>query len=292
MIPKKTKASRNRPGAKTRVQKQSVICKLAQNMLTEIERALGIAIKGKGAPYLTVKKVHDILKEERKQCEIVDIIDPCGKQLAAIHRRIAHKYGLRHRTANALVRRQSRGTYLFNVRAAHKAQYPLHLGNYGGHVLAGETFQSTRNEELRQEFGFKPGYQLQGQFRSLGKKPGDVKSPKSDHDNVEDRSWDLYDAPEKEIKRVLAKANALNKKKALMTYAEFVQWQKGTKEEGMGEVFDVLELSLAEIRKIVRTGQVKRKYQFKDGRRTITVKPTPDAVAPLLKDPTVLKNLP
>lgn len=89
--------------------------------------------------------------------ELLDIVNeygiPTGK---TVEREIAHRYGVRHRTAHVWIFRISNKTpqVLLQKRSLNKDSYP---GCYdissAGHILAGEGYQESALRELKEELG-------------------------------------------------------------------------------------------------------------------------------------------
>ena len=250
--------------------------------LSQIQEALQISVLQGGAPYLNLDQISEILRliESGKlsQGEIVDVINSDDRVITSIGRDIAHAYGIRHRTANILIRTPE-GKFIFQVRAHHKKAYPYGLSAYGGHLLKGETYDEARNGEMVQELGFADGYKLKGQFVSLGQ-PGSFKSPDWDRKNIDLRSWDVYEAPSEEVDLIRKNAAEVEEYKKSHTRQEFEDWlvSQAKSASGRGEVYAVVELSLDEVVRIASQGHIEIPHSFVDGIQTIRSQPSADSL--------------
>lgn len=86
--------------------------------------------------------------------EIVDIVDENDNAVGKATRKEAHEKNLLHRLVHVVVE-NSKGEILVLKREKNVEVWPSWLSNVGGHVEAGENYESAAERELNEELGIK-----------------------------------------------------------------------------------------------------------------------------------------
>jgi len=89
-----------------------------------------------------------------RENELLDLVDEHGEIIGVVRRGDCHgNPALAHRTAHVVVR-NSRGEYFLQKRSIRKLIQPGRWDtSVGGHVLAGETYETAALKELGEELG-------------------------------------------------------------------------------------------------------------------------------------------
>ncbi|MFA6281139.1 MAG: 4-alpha-glucanotransferase, partial [Candidatus Omnitrophota bacterium] len=233
--------------------------------------------------------------------EIIDIIDDNDKVVGSIDRNVAHLLGLRHRTAMAFVVTPT-GKILIQRRAPGLRLHQLYLCIFGGHVKAGQNYEQSVMEELKEELDLEK--EPQGKLSLLGYD----NYQESGITNKERRGMFTYFLTEDEYSRVIRKEQALEGEKSKKSKEDFEIWLKNEQvaKTGHGAVWGYYEKNLSEILEAAREstyvfdenrGEIKLRYfELKDTFAQNSVWKskayfTPDVLERLLNNREVINSL-
>ena len=226
------------------------------------------------------------LKSGNMKTELLDIVNDKDEVDGKAPRWIAHIFGLRHRTTNAIVVTPD-GKILLQRRVHNKAE-PKRLSIFGGHVSSGEAYDSLKRE-MQEELhlaGPATGDLVPvgepGQFAWNGGKKGSVDN------NEEFRSLFVYFIKPGELAEVNARQKELEKHMTSeQEYREYLEAQQEAK-SGYGEVWSYIVKDLAVIKANKRQGGIPLKDKW-ETRETIA-EYTADLLQPLLTGTSPLRK--
>ncbi|GAB1401911.1 hypothetical protein MASR1M68_08220 [Elusimicrobiota bacterium] len=233
---------------------------------------------------LTQEKINETisLMEQGKlklRNENFDIIekDSEGKEvvIGVVDRNIAHRLELYHRVS-CMFAITPDGNIVNIRRAMHKSE-PGQITPYGGHVSAGESYETTRERELVEELGFPEGWKLQGRFENLttkDKQLPEIMNKKHetplDNESMHISAYFLSDEEYTIVKSEIKKLEQLRQKMTPSQYNAYL-------EENAVENFDIQEFNIDSFMAVVNdTGKNETSYTFADGSKVDFVDTFPD----------------
>lgn len=221
--------------------------------------------------------------------QMTDVLDDAGNIVAQTEIGIAHIFGLRHRTVNAFVFGPNNELVL--QRRVHNAAEAKSLTIFGGHLAAGQTYDSTLRRELMQELGLSAiERQLGGMVYPIGTE-GQFQSDTQNKDdrfsnNNEVRSLYVYILTQKEFDHIRSRRNHINGIRRDKTYEEFERWIENEQGAGTGygEVWNYVITSFDSLKKAREEGRnaLRIEETYKDRMESVRVPFSADLLAPLV----------
>ncbi len=223
---------------------------------------------------------------DKNNLSLLDVIEPYGeyeKVLGAIDRRLVHKLGLLHRTANAFVM-LSNGDIVVQHRSEFVPSEKMKISIFGGHVDSGMTYKQTISKELREELFGNRIEKLKGRFRLIGKEGNYTWN---NGWNNEIRSLYVYFPSKDEEIFIKERIDKINKIKAESNYDEYLS-QIARQEMGLREIFG---LYIMRPEDVFLRNKINICENFKDRTINADYEYTSDLLAPIVKDDEIKKNV-